>query len=142
MTPLLPVTEQDSGVGLKVRYVGEIHQAMKAGDLSAMERTLAFAGSLAQANPEVLDNLDADVSLREYADSVGSRTSIFKDPEEVAAVRQQRMAQQQQMMQAQMAQQGAATLKDGSGAVKQLADAGIQPEDLAQGLAGAIGGLQ
>ena len=142
VTPLLPVTEQGSGVGLKVRYVGEIHQAMKAGDLSAMERTLAFAGSLAQANPEVLDNLDADVSLREYADSVGSRTSIFKDPDEVAAVRQQRMAQQQQMMQAQMAQQGAATLKDGSGAVKQLSDAGISPEDLANGLAGAMGGLQ
>lgn len=84
---------------------------MKLTGITGIERFMAFAGNLAQAKPEVLDKIDFDQTLDEYANMVGTPPSIVKDDDTVAKVRQQRADQQQAMQNAEMAMQAANTAK-------------------------------
>jgi len=64
--------------------------------VAAIERTVGFAGSLAQLKPEVMDTLDADTMLREFASQIGPPPEILHDPKTVEQMRQQRAQQAQQ----------------------------------------------
>jgi len=86
-------------------------RAMKMVGISSIERTMQFAGQMAQANPQVLDKLDFDQALDEYSTMLGVPPSIIKDNKEVAATRAQRAQQQNAAMAMQMAQQGAQSAK-------------------------------
>jgi hypothetical protein len=84
------------GVPIKVEYVSLLAQAQKAVGVAAIERTLGFAGSLAQLKPEILDNLDGDAMLREFVDQVGPPPNTLAAPADVQSMRQARAQQQQQ----------------------------------------------
>ncbi len=84
------------GTPIKVEYVSLLAQAQKAVGVAAIERTLGFAGSLAQLKPEVIDNLDGDSMLREFVDQVGPPPNTLTAPDEVEAARKVRAQQQQQ----------------------------------------------
>ncbi len=88
------------GMPIKVEYVSLLAQAQKAVGVAAIERTLGFAGSLAQLKPDVIDNLDGDAMLREFVDQVGPPPNTLTAPDEVAQIRQGRaqQAQQEQMV--------------------------------------------
>lgn len=90
------------GTPIKVEYVSLLAQAQKAVGVAAIERTLGFAGSLAQLKPEVIDNLDGDNMLREFVDQVGPPPNTLTAPEQVESIRQVRAqkAQQQEMVEA------------------------------------------
>ena len=66
---------------------------------------------MAQANPEVMDKIDFDQAIDEYANMVGTPPSLVRDDDTVAQVRKQRAEQQAQMQQAELAAQGAQTAK-------------------------------
>lgn len=106
-----PPPRELEGMDLSVEYISVMAQAMKMVGISSIERTMAFAGQMAQANPQVLDKLDFDQALDEYSAMVGAPPSIIKDDKEVAAARAQRAQQQNAMMASQMAQQSAQTAK-------------------------------
>lgn len=114
--PLLPEPpEEMEGMDIKVEYVSIMAQAQKSADIAAIERFAGFAGNMAAANPDVLDKVDFDEMLEEWADRAGVPARILKDAKEVAATRQQR-AQMQQAQQAMAmaneAAQGAKTLSE------------------------------
>jgi len=90
------------GMPIKVEYVSLLAQAQKAVGVAAIERTLGFAGSLAQLKPEVIDNLDGDAMLREFVDQVGPPPNTLTSPDDVAKIRQgrARQAEQQQLLEA------------------------------------------
>lgn len=117
---LSPVLTQ----GLKIVYVGEIHQAMKAGNISAITGLTGYIGTLMQVtrSPAVTDSLDADRAIRDFAESVGASKLLLKSPDEVAAIRQARADEQQRMVQLAAMQQVASAAKDGGSAVKSLTD--------------------
>jgi len=111
MNLLPPAPKELQGMDLSVEYTSVMAQAMKLTGITGIERFVAFAGQVAQAKPEVLDKIDFDQTLDEYAAMVGTPPSMVRDDDAVAAMRKQRAEQEQAMQQAAIAQQGAQTAK-------------------------------
>ena len=129
---MLPPPPDDlSGQELKIEFVSILAQMQRMIGLGQIERTLGFAGSLAAGSPEVMDLIDGDETLREYADRAGTPPRLMRDAETVAKIRAGR-AEQQRMQQMLAA---APAVKDGADAFAKLSAAG-----LGQGGAVAPGG--
>jgi hypothetical protein len=104
---------------VKVEYVSQLAVAQRSGGAAAIMRALSNIMPLAQARPDVLDNLDFDEASRRIADGFGAPPAILRDPRKVEAERKQRAqaaaaAQQAQMVAGAMpaAAQGARAVKD------------------------------
>lgn len=96
---LPPMPEQFRNTLPRVEFLNILSQAQKMTGTVAIERTWEFGVGLAKAKPEVLDVLDADSSLVEYADLVGMNPNHVRDLELVVDERRAR-AQQAAAMQA------------------------------------------
>lgn len=90
-----PPPKELEGMDLSVEYISVMAQAMKLTGISGIERMMSFAGNLAQANPGVLDKIDFDQAIDEYASMVGVPPSLILDDKAVASIRQQRAQKQQ-----------------------------------------------
>jgi len=88
--------EAIQGRPLKVEYISLLAQAQRAVGVAAIERTVGFAGSLAQVRPDVLDGLNADAALREFASQIGPPPELLHDQKTIDAIRQERAQQAQQ----------------------------------------------
>ena len=104
---LPPAPEALAGAPLKVRYVGTLAMAQRAVATGGIERLAAFAGQIAQMKPDVLDKIDADQMIDEYATAIGTAPRLVVPDDHVADIREQRAQQQAQMQQMQMAMQAA-----------------------------------
>ncbi len=93
---LPPAPPQLTGARLKVEYVSPLARAQKAGQAQAVMRTYEPALRLAQAAPEILDNLDHDEALRVLAEANGAPPKILKDRRQVASARKQRAEEARQ----------------------------------------------
>lgn len=110
---LPPVPQELSGKNIKVEYISMLAQAQKAASTAGIERLIGVAGNMAAAKPEVLDNLDFDQIIDDYADLLGVSPKSVVSIEKVRQIRAQRNAQQQQQLALQnsmAAAQGAETL--------------------------------
>ncbi|MCY1381728.1 Bacteriophage head to tail connecting protein [compost metagenome] len=98
--------------------------------MASIERTIAFAGSLAGIYPEAVDKLDFDQAIDEYAAMVGVPPTIVRPDDTVAQIRQARAdaAEQQQAME-QMGQmiQGAKLLSETDTGGQNALTAMVQP---------------
>lgn len=102
---LPPPPEEIQGRDLHVSYISMIAQAQKATSLNSIRQGFEFAAALAQANPDVMDNVDLDGALREGLAAIGTTPKMLRPEEEVENVRAQRaQAQEQAAQQAQLAQ--------------------------------------
>lgn len=114
--PILPPPPEElAGMDLRVEYISILAQAEKALGVTSIERTLGFAGNLAGIAPDILDKLNMDQAVDEYAAMIGVSPTIIRSDDQVAQIRQQRAeAQQQQMAMEQMGQaiQGAKLLSE------------------------------
>lgn len=108
--------EELQGTVLKVEYMSIMHQAQKASGLAGIERLTAFTGQVAAFDPEVIDKLDRDQLIDEYAGITGAPPRIVRSDEQVAEIRMQRAQAQQAQQAAQAAQEGAKAVKNLSGA--------------------------
>jgi hypothetical protein len=99
---------------IEVRFISSLAQAQRSVVTGTIERVFQFAGSIAQMRPDVLDKLNVDEAMDEYAEAVGLPPRVIQSNDEVAAQRAEREQQQQQMQQMAMAQQGAETAKTAS----------------------------
>lgn len=87
------------GQDIKVEYTSMLAQAQKAIGTQSIEKTAMFAGNLANFSQDVLDKINFDAMLEEYADLSGADPKMLRDDDETAKIRQQRAeAQQQQAM--------------------------------------------
>lgn len=94
-----------AGRDFTVRYISPLARAQKLEDVTAIERLSVNVGQLAQVQPEVLDLIDGDQSVRVLSDALGVPQKIIRKPEDVQAIREQRAEQQKAaMQQAQAAQ--------------------------------------
>lgn len=105
------IPEEIAGREINVEFVSILAQAQKAAATATIERLWAMAGNIAAVLPEVLDNLDADVTIREYADMLGSPQKLVVDPKKVIQIRENRAKQQQAMVQGQAAMGAAQSAK-------------------------------
>lgn len=106
--PLIPPPPPElQNAEITFEYISTMHQAMKAVGVTSIERTMSFAGSMAQAFPGVLDNLNADKAIRAYADINGTPADLLNDEKDVDQTRQIRAQQAQAEKAMAVAQQGA-----------------------------------
>ena len=99
---------------LKINYQNPITQSQKLNESASIEKLMAGVLNLAQAQPEIIDNIDFDKLVRKSADILGIDPDIIKNPVIVKNERKQRQAQmekQQAMEQEQMAVETASKAK-------------------------------
>ena len=123
------------GHDIKVDYISVLAQAQKMVGTQSIQSLAEFVGRLAQANPEVLDKVDMDRAVEDYAELIGVPNGIVRSGDEVEQFRNLR---RQQMQHQQQFQQNLQAASMGSGIVKDLAQAGVNPGQM-QGLIGQAG---
>jgi hypothetical protein len=133
-----PPKELD-GIDLKVEYISVMAQAQRAIGTGAIERLAGFVGNLAAAKPEVLDKLDADQSIDEYAEMLGVPPKIVVSDDQVAKIRAQRAEMQQQQMMMEQAQSSVQMAGTGAQAAKVLSEADTDGNNV---LSNILGGMQ
>jgi hypothetical protein len=113
-----PPPKRLQGVDLKIEYTSVMAQAAQLTGLAGLERLTSYVGSLAQItqDPSVIDKLNTDEAIDEYANIVGAPKKTIRSDDEAEARRAARAQQAaaQQRMEAVAGLAGAA--KDLSGA--------------------------
>ncbi len=89
------------GEDLSIELQSMLAREQRVDAVVGLDRLLAVVGSLAGASPEVLDKIDADQVVDEYAQLTGAPPRVLRSDEQVEALRQGR---EQAAQQAQMAQ--------------------------------------
>jgi hypothetical protein len=98
---LPPVPEELAGEEIKIEYTSIVAQALKASGTGAIRELLQLIGNLFAVDQDILDNIDLDKVVAEYANMLGISPKLMREPEQVKAIRDERhkMAQQQAAMQ-------------------------------------------
>jgi len=111
---LLPPAPQTLAAGrrLRVDYVSPVARAQKTQQLFNFTRMLETLVPLANAKPEIFDNLNADGTVRWMHKLLDAPEQMLLPEEEVAQIRQQRQEQQQNMNEMAMNREMAAMAKD------------------------------
>lgn len=107
--------------GLRVEYVSPLARAAKAAEGAAVVRTLEAVGPLAQVDPGVMDNFDADAIARGLAESYGMPPRMLRDPK---AIEEMRAARAQAQAQAEMVNATPTAAR----ALKDLSQSGVLPQ--------------
>lgn len=133
-----PVPEVLQNLPIKVEYTSILAQAMKASGLASIERATMFVANSAAAFPDVLDKYDADAAVDAVLDATGAPAAMFRDEDQVAAIREQRAQQQRQ----QQLMAAAPAVAQGAQAIKALNESVPQPGSVGEGLAEQLAGGQ
>ena len=104
---LPPAPESLQNTDLKIEFVSILAQAQKATGARSLDRLLNSVQLMANMNPEVLDKMNFDQTVDEYASMFAVRQNVVRSDDAVAALRAQR-AQAQAQAQAQEQLRGAA----------------------------------
>jgi len=125
--------EELSGVALKVEFVSILTQMQRMVGIGQIERTTSFIGNLAGAIPDVLDKLNSDEMIDEYAYRAGAPAKIIRGADEVAKIR----ADRAQQMQQQQTMASMPAVKQGADAARLLSETDVGGEPLIDTLLGA-----
>jgi hypothetical protein len=117
-----PPPRELEGQPLRVEYVSIMAQAQKLVGVASIERFVGFVGNMANVRPDVLDKVNWDQTIDEYAEMTGVPAGIIITDEKVLQMRE---ARAQQARQQQMAESMPA-LAQGASAAKTLADTDVQ----------------
>jgi hypothetical protein len=118
------------GQELELEFVSALAMAQRSISIGAIERTMGFAGGMAQNGFEqVMDKVNPDKAFEEYAHLVGFPARLIVPDDEAQQARQQR---QQAMQQAQQLEQAA----QGANVAKMLSDAKLGDDNV---LSSAVG---
>jgi hypothetical protein len=103
---LLPeAPEELQGRELKVEFVSVLAMAQKMLGLSTTERVVGFVGSLGQLfGPQVLDKIDPDAIIDDYADRANLPAKAVRDQRTVEKMRASRQQQERAAQMAALAQ--------------------------------------
>ncbi|MFT3708032.1 MAG: portal protein [Archangium sp.] len=119
------------GRDVRPEYISVMAAAQKLLATTGLERVAAFVMGIAKMDPNVMDKVDWEKLIEEYADAVGVPPAVLKTEEAVKAIRTAKAKIQAQAAQMQVLQQGADTAKT-------LADTNVeQPSALNEMLRGA-----
>lgn len=88
----------------KVTFISPAARIMRNEELFGIQKTMDYAVSLSQVQPDVMDNFDTDAVSNIVQDLTGAPSEIMRSKEEIEQIRQARAQQQQQAMELQMQQ--------------------------------------
>jgi hypothetical protein len=119
------------GQNLKVEYTSVMAQAMKAVGIASIDRVINTAMAIAKVHHEVVDKIDWDQVIDEYADRAGAPPRIIRSDEKTEEHRQRIRAAQQAAAQAE-------TSKLMSETAKNMGSTPTGEKNLLTDLAGAV----
>lgn len=117
------------GAEFNIDYISLLAQAQKVTGVTAIQQVAAFVAGLAEANPQVLDKLNYDQTVDEYAKAVGGPPTLIRSDAQVSKLRKANAEQAQQLQQQQM-------LAQAPQAAKQLSDSKIGDNNVLELLTG------
>lgn len=117
---LPPPPQSIGGAPLRVEFVSVMAQAQRLVSTSPIDQTFTFVANVAQAKPEVLDNIDVDYAVREYADALGAPAAMLLPEGQVRQTRAARAQAQQEQAQAEQQQAAMQQAVNLTGAAKNL----------------------
>lgn len=103
---------------------GPLDRLRRAKEGEGIMRLLEAVAPLAQANPDVVDNIDEDETVRELRDIFGAPVSVLRDPKVRDARRAARQQQQNLAQGAKTAKDMAAAAAQGTNAIAGMKQAG------------------
>jgi len=107
LLPVPPDTLRQQAQHIQVDYISMLSMAQRGISTAGIEKLWGFAGNLAAVKPDILDKLNPDQTIDEYAAALGVSPKIVVSDDDVAKMRQARDQQQQAANAAQLAAQGA-----------------------------------
>lgn len=96
---------------LEVTYISSLAQAQRAVATQGIDRVLTFALTMFEAKPDIMDKIDSDFAVEEYARLVGTSPKLIKSNDDVAAIRQGRAEAQENQRALEQIQAGANAMK-------------------------------
>lgn len=107
-----------AGQGYEITYLGELAKAQRSSEITNIQRFIGDVGSIAQAIPEVLDNIDIDKTVRIISDVRGVNPEILRDMDTVLETRAQRQKALEQQAMMEQVEKGAGIAKNVASAEK------------------------
>lgn len=110
-----PAPQEIQGLPLSIKYVSMFAEVQRAAATASIERLMAFAGGLVGVKPDIMDNIDTDEVVQEYAEALNVPPKVIRATAEVIQLRAQRSQEQQMATGLQTGlglAQGAKTLSD------------------------------
>lgn len=117
-----PPPEDLAGMELKVEYISLLAQAQKLVGTQAINATMQFVVQTSAVNPEVLDKVDFDEAVDQFADMTGAPAKMIRADDAVAEIRAARQQQKQATL---AAQEGMVAVEGAKG----LSQAKMNPDD-------------
>lgn len=102
LLPPAPQAMTEGGAEIEIEFVSILAQMQRLVGVGQIERTVSFVGNLAGATPDVLDKLDTDAIVDEYADRTGLPAHLIRSTADAKKIRAQRAEQAAQAEQASM----------------------------------------
>lgn len=106
-----------------IEYISPLARAQKSLELNNLQQAMSVIASFGQVNPEIFDKINWDELVDYTADITNIAPQLIKDDDEVMAIRDGRAQQQELAMQMEMMKAGTDTIKAGTEADKNIADA-------------------
>jgi hypothetical protein len=107
-----PAPSEIAGAAINVQYISMLAEAQRAAATAGIERLLQVAGNLAGVDPDIMDNIDLDATIEEYADQLAVPPKLIRSIAAVAQIRDQKAKQAQAMQAAQLGMAGVEAAKN------------------------------
>ena len=131
-TPIIPPPPPElQNADISFEYISIMSQAMKAVGVTAVQRSMTFAGSMQQSFPDILDNVNSDAAIRYFFDVSGTPSETLNSEEQVKQIRNVRA-------QKDAAQQALASAQQGASAAKDLSQASLSDNNALSQLMGRM----
>lgn len=110
---LPPVPQELEGQEIEIEFISTLAQAMKAQNISSMERFVTFTANMAQAiDPVLIKKIRGENMIDDYADFANIDPSQIAPNEELEELRKAQAEKQAQAEQMQQLQQGSEMIKN------------------------------
>lgn len=109
---------------LQIEYISMLAQAQKAVSTGSIERVMGFAGQFVGVKNDILDKIDFDEAIDQYAGLIGSPPSIIVPDDKVKEKRDDRARADQAKANAEMAKTVAPAVSAGADAARLMSEAG------------------
>lgn len=118
------------GYDFEVEIQSVFAQAQRAVDINAYDRFFSTVQSLSATQPEIIDRINIDGTVDEYAERLGVSYKILKTEKEAQEIRDARAQQQQAMAEAEQMQKMGATMQSLAQAQQSGANASLATQNL------------
>ena len=136
------------GKEIKVQYISILALAQQMQGTTAMQQLLQYAGQLGQAQAmglqgaDVMDNINFDESVQEYAKMLGITKKTMNSEETKMKIRKARTEAQQAQAQAQQAEASTKAMQQGAKAAESLGNTPVGANSALDSLMSSITGGQ